>query len=132
MDLSAANLHLFKTDHWLKDPDNVVQLHVADPAWQTASGPALPLPTPRETVRSWTVAETVRFLQERDLEGPAHLCHASGVAGVDLMSISAEALVHDVRLTPFAAPKVIAAREIFFVLDYFCLHCKTYVKTYAS
>ena len=52
-------------------------------------------------------------MKEVDLEGPAQICHASGVAGADLLSLSAEALVHDVRLTPFVARKVVAAREAF-------------------
>ena len=30
-DLSASNLHLFKTDHWLSDPRNVIQLHLTSP-----------------------------------------------------------------------------------------------------
>ena len=34
-DLSASNLHLFKTDHWLSDPRNVIQLHLTSPAWET-------------------------------------------------------------------------------------------------
>ena len=56
------------------------------------------------------------FLKEVDLEGPAQLCHASGVAGADLLTLSAEALVSDVRLTPFAACKVVAARETYLLV----------------
>jgi len=35
-DLSAANLNKFAEDHWLKDPSNVVQLHLDGPAGRLA------------------------------------------------------------------------------------------------
>eukprot|EP00973_Karenia_brevis_P086554 12001836-Karenia_brevis.AAC.1 len=64
-------------------------------------------------MRGWTVAETVRFFKESDSEGPADTCAASGVSGADLVTLSISELVHDVRLTPFAARKVAAARDAF-------------------
>ena len=64
-------------------------------------------------MRSWTVAETARFLEEHDLEGPAVLTRVSGVNGADLLQLSINELSHDIRLTPFAARKVGAARDEF-------------------
>ena len=112
-DLSARNLHLFKTDHWLKDPRNVIQLHLTSPAWQTGVAASSQMMSRTEQMRSWTVAETGRFLEEHDLEGPAELTRVSGVNGADLLQLSINELSHDIRLTPFAARKVGAARDEF-------------------
>ena len=57
------------------------------------------------------MADTVRFLKEADLEGPAALCHAGGVCGEDLFQLTEESLCADVRLSRFAAGKVLAAKE---------------------
>ena len=112
-DLSARNLHLFKTDHWLKDPRNVIQLHLTSPAWQTGVAASSQMMSRTEQMRSWTVAETGRFLEEHDLAGPAELTRVSGVHGADLLQLSINELSHDIRLTPFAARKVDAARDEF-------------------
>ena len=112
-DLSARNLHLFKYDHWLSDPRNVILIHLKSPAWE---GGVVAHQQPRsseEDMRSWTVAETGRFLEDQDLEGPAELFRMSGVNGIDLLQLSLSELCTDVRLTPFAARKVVAAREAF-------------------
>ena len=112
-DLSARNLHLFKTDHWLKDPRNVIQLYLKSPAWQTGVAASSHRVSPAEQMRSWTVEETGRFLEECDLAGPAELARMSGVNGADLIQLSTDELCRDVRLTPFAARKVFAAKEEF-------------------
>ena len=36
-DMSAKNLHLFTTDHWLSSSQNVVQLWLRGPAWEAGS-----------------------------------------------------------------------------------------------
>ena len=64
-------------------------------------------------MRAWTVAETVRFLDENDLAGPAEIARASGVNGSDLLQLSLDDLIKEVRMTPFAAKKVLAARTAF-------------------
>ena len=112
-DLSASNLHLFKTDHWLSDPRNVIQLHLTSPAWETGAAASSHTMSRTEQMRSWTVAETGRFLEERDLAGPAELARVSGVNGTDLFHLSTNELSHDVRLSPLAARKVAAARDAF-------------------
>ena len=48
-----------------------------------------------------------------DLAGPAELTRVSGVNGADLLQLSINELSHDIRLTPFAARKVGAARDEF-------------------
>ena len=69
-DLSARSLHLFKTDHWLEDPPNVTQLHLASPAWQTGVAASSQMMSRTEQMRSCKLGETGRFLEEHDLEGP--------------------------------------------------------------
>ena len=68
---------------------------------------------PTELMRAWPVMEVVRFLEGRDLTGPAELLRRSGVNGADLLQLSQQDLCTDVLLTPFAARKVVAARDEF-------------------
>ena len=69
-DLSAKNLHMLRTNHWLKNPRNVLVLRLTGSTWEG--------------------------------EAP-HL----------LLFHSAEQLVEDLRLTPFAAREVLALRTTF-------------------
>ena len=114
-DLSAHNLHLFRTDHWLKHPENVIVLRLTGPAWQADGSEQPQAPRRRDIMHEWTVSETFRFLQECDLEGPAKVLRENGVAGADLLAMSAPDFVQEVRLTPFAARKVEAAAKRFLV-----------------
>ena len=60
------------------------------------------------------VDQLAEFLAVRDLCGPAEAMRASGVAGADLLAWgNASEVQVDVRLTPFAARKVLAARDEF-------------------
>lgn len=43
-DFSAANLHLFQSDHWLKSEQNVIQLRLETKAWVEPPAAAVPLP----------------------------------------------------------------------------------------
>ena len=67
--------------------------------------------SPTEQMRSWTVTETVRFLEGLDLVGPAEQARRSGMDGADLLELSQRQLRTDVLLTPLAARKVVAARD---------------------
>ena len=120
LDLSAANLHLLSTDHWLSDERNVLQLWLTSPAWQGAADdghdgmqePAVPS-TAGERMQTWTVNEVVSFLHSADLAGPAATFFTNGVSGSDLAGFTLEALNQDLKLTKFAAGKVLAARDTF-------------------
>ena len=59
------------------------------------------------------VAEVCAFLERSDLHGPALVCRQSGVAGVDLLEFTEAGLQNDLRMTPFAARKVLAARAAY-------------------
>ena len=58
---------------------------------------------------AWSVDEVVSFAKARDLAGPASVLYASGVCGADLLAMGENTLVHDVRMTPFAAGKIVRA-----------------------
>ena len=111
-DLSATNLHMLDSDHWLSNPKNVIQLRLTVPAWESGTAEPAP-PRPRDVMRAWSVNELGSFAKARDLAGPASVLAASGVNGADLLTMDEATLVHDVRMTPFAARKVLRARDSF-------------------
>jgi hypothetical protein len=113
-DLSAANLHLFDTDHWLSDTRNVILLKLDAPAWIASGAVPQEVPAqPRDVMASWPVSGVVAFMKSRDMEGPASVLHASGVNGADLLTLDEQLLVRDVHMTPFAARKLLRARDAF-------------------
>ena len=74
----------------------------------------LPLPpAPADVMRSWSVARAAVFLERCDLRGAAKTCADNGVNGIDLMDISLETLMDDLRMARFGARKVIDARDAF-------------------
>lgn len=113
-DMSATNLHLFDTDHWLSNPKNVVCLRLKVTAWESPEA-VLPLKQDErpEQMRAWSASEVVSWARARDLEGPSAVLFASSVNGADLLEATKEVLVKEVRLTPFAARKVLRARDAF-------------------
>ena len=115
-DLSAANLQLLHTDHWLSDPRNVLQLHLEGPVWvcEAAVTATAVQQCPQEQMSSWGVDQLAAFLERHDLRGPADALRASGVAGADLLALNTDVeLQKDLKLTPFAARKVLAVRDRF-------------------
>ena len=115
-DLSATGLDVLKTDHWLADERNVIQLWLTSPAWEDGderADEAMVEIEPRDAMMRWTVDETAQFLKTRDLRGPACVCEQSGVNGADLMELTEKTFVSDLHLSPFAARKVVAARDSF-------------------
>ena len=117
MDLTARNLHLLKTNHWLKDPRNVCLLELTSPAWVIHGNAQLAGqldPSPREQMLSWSVQEVQEFFERGDAAGLGAILHANAVNGLDLLSFGhASDLVEALRLTPFAAKKVLLLRDQF-------------------
>ena len=110
MDLSAKNLHMFKTDHWFSDPKNVILLRLDSPAWSTDS-PVIPASTGR-ALATWTVEEVAAWLEGNDMVGPAAYFRSQGVNGQDLVNFeSAPSLSRDLGTTNFVAQKVVALRD---------------------
>ena len=114
MDLSADNLHLLESDHWLSDPKNVKVFKLTTEAWEQPGSRA-----PRASqdrggdMQQWRAGEVASFLKSKDLEGPAAVLFQNGVAGGDLFAMTSATLVKDLRLSAFAAAKVLAARRVF-------------------
>ena len=114
MDMSAANLHLLDAVRWLSDPKNVLVVKLTAPAWN--SGDVFPpahLLASRDVMTAWSVRDVVAFLVGQDLEGPASVLQANGVSGADLVTMTAETMSRELRLSPFAARKVVSARDTY-------------------
>ena len=62
-------------------------------------------------IEEWRVDEVTDFLNNQDLRGPASVLNANGVNGHDLVNATFQELTSAVRLTPFAARKVLSARD---------------------
>ena len=73
MDLSASNLDMFETDHWLSAEENCWPICLTRPAFAAGEQEAdLPKPEDRAaTLMSWSVGELARCLTKKDMEGPA-------------------------------------------------------------
>ena len=113
-DLSATNLHLFSTHHWLSNPKNVVVIRLDSPAWISArlQAPAAGTHSQRELASAWTADEVAMWLQSCGAGGIASTLQANAVDGSDLLAFGNEdVLVKDLRLTPFAARKLLQLRE---------------------
>ena len=109
LDLSAQNIHLLSTDHWLSDPRNVIVLNLSEPAWEGADASAIPSPLP---MAAWCVSEVARWLEGSDMSGPASILRSQGVNGEDLVSFeTAVQFSHDVGLSMFAARKILRLRD---------------------
>ena len=89
-------------------------MKLSERAWINGetSAPAATM-SPKDIFQHWTVADLARFMRGKDLAGPCGILQANGVAGADLLDMSASDLEGELRLTPFAARKVIKARDAF-------------------
>ena len=119
MDMSADNLHLLYTDHWLADPRNVKVLRLTAPCWRSPEDPdgAVEIPGDQlskvDEMRGWSAKAVHSFLQQADLLGPAASLLNQGASGEDLFAFTQDQLVTELRLTPFAAKKVLRRRDDF-------------------
>ena len=113
MDLSAANLELLQTDHWLSDQRNVIVFRLTEPAWVGGVAPVLHTKTPQEEALSWTASDVYAFLKSRDLASPGRVLFNNGVRGLDLIQMEEGVLLNDLRLCNFAAQKVLQARDTY-------------------
>jgi len=114
-DLSAANLRLLRTHHWISDPRNVLQLHLDSAAWDTADDGSLgPAVSSREKMASWSVDELADFLIAEDMKGPATTLQSAAVNGADFLEWTEPAtLQEDLKLLPFVARKLLKCRDAF-------------------
>ena len=112
MDLSARNLHLLRSDHWLADRDNVVLEWLAAPVF----GSALPCRSPRDQMMSWSVAQVASFFESKDAAALGDILAANSVQGADLLKLTAESLQEGLRFNSFGAMKVCKLRDSFLQL----------------
>ena len=64
-------------------------------------------------MQRWTTEDVVRFLAATDLDGPARTMVANGVRGRDFISLSRDELIEDLKLSRFAAERILQARDAF-------------------
>ena len=119
MDLSASNRHLLRSDLWLSDRrylfvlrlDGATGMSPGDLVQNTIVQP--PQPTRADEMQGWRVQDVVGFMKEADLHGPASVLFANGVDGRDLLDLDAHVLTTDLRISSFAARKILQARDVF-------------------
>ena len=78
---------MLRTDHWLSEARNVLQLHLDQPVWETGGAQmAVRDLTSQEKMSAWTADELADFLIYEDLQGPAEALRSAGVNGADFLS----------------------------------------------
>ncbi len=112
MDLSARNLELFNTDHWLSNTKNCVVLRLNGEAWGTDAQRGQTM-SPQERMTGWTCSQLQDFLGGQDLAGLASVLYSQSVNGEDFLQLSDAEFVKDLRLSPFGAKKLVKTRSHF-------------------
>ena len=113
LDLTAKNLHMLSTNHWLRDEKNVICVRLDAPAWQTDDLPQV-APPRRETMAARSVDELAQFVAGQDAAALADMLRSQSVSGGDFVSFEAhEDLTAELKITPFAAKKLIRLRGLF-------------------
>ena len=62
---------------------------------------------------SWTCQKLREYLQAHDMEGLATHLHSQSVNGADFLTLTETQCVSELRLTPFAARKLLQERAAF-------------------
>ena len=67
----------------------------------------------RQGQRRWSVADVSAFFESKDAVGLATTLSANSVQGKDLLLLTADDLVADLRMTRFGARKALSLRDAF-------------------
>ena len=110
MDLSARNLHLLRSDHWLSNSSNVVLEWLVAPVVGPA---AVPQRSPREEMKAWSVAQVASFYESKDAAAIGSTLAASSVQGSDLLGFTEQGVAESLRVNSFVAHKVCSLRDRF-------------------
>jgi hypothetical protein len=110
MDLSARNLHLLRSDHWLSDSKNIALEWLTAPVIGTTRAPQRPR---RQEMMEWSVAQVESFFESQDAAAIGATLAASSVQGVDLLSFTIEGIQEALKVNPFVAQKVCRLRDLF-------------------
>ena len=114
MDLTAQNLYLLKTNHWLKDQRNVCCLSLTAPSWTSATSLPVVVLQQADHMKTWGVLDVVAFFEREDAQCLARTMQLNAVTGSDLLAFAGpQQLMSDLRMTPFASRKVISLRDTF-------------------
>ena len=114
LDLSARNLQMLTTNHWLKHERNVLLLRLTGPAWQGPPRTPAASPTPRERMQAWTVDELGLFFSQQDAEGVAEMLRSNSVNGADLLELKTlQEIEEGLRTVPFVAKKILRLKDSF-------------------
>ena len=116
VDLSATNLHLFRTDHWLADPRNVTQVWLQGSTWlanETNFSNFMHEGPLEQALHLWTVDELAARVSAEDAAGLAGQLQTNSVNGQDLVNMTLETAQTDLHFSPFAARKLMTLRELF-------------------
>ena len=117
VDLAAKNLHLFHTNHWLKDPLNVCHVFLAGPAFEQAAPRRFQAQSSQDRMQSWSVRDVAQFYESKDAVGLAATLEQNAVSGNDLLAFRGwPELATELRLTAFAAKKAVALRDAFLAM----------------
>jgi len=111
MDLSAKNLHLLKTDHWLRDPQNVRILRLQGPAWIGPAHEPVVSSGGLAGMRGWLPLRVTTWLEDLGSRAPARTFLDKGVTGADLCDMRLDDLEGGLRLLPWAAVKILQLRD---------------------
>ena len=102
-----------RSDHWLSDSRNIIQLHLSQKAFGPVGDQPAAAPSPRSQMETWSVKQLIPFLKGAGLEGPGAAFYKNVVAGADFLAILMETLTNGLGLSAFAARKLLAARSAF-------------------
>ena len=112
--------HCAEVAHDIHEPlaqgaKNTICVRLNAPAWQSGTVPPAGR-TSFETMASWSVDELAHFIEEQDAEALAGMLRNQSVNGADFQTFRThEELAADMRLTPFAAKKLLRLRDAFLV-----------------
>ena len=110
MDLTAKNLHLVRSNHWLKDPRNVALVWLTGPAWVTPASSAAAAAGASTETRS--VAEVAAFYEGHDAAGLADTLRRNAVSGADLLAFQgAHEVARELNMSAFVARKLLSLRD---------------------
>ena len=116
-DLTATNLHLLRTNHWLKESSNVCLVRLSAAAWIDPNpGSVVPRPrlSPRSIVAAWTTEEVALFFSQQDADGLGSTLRSNAVNGRDLLAFTSWMdLQQELHMTPFASKKILRLRDAF-------------------
>ena len=114
LDLSARNLHMLTTNHWLSRRRNVALLRLTGPSWQVRDPAPVPALSPSEKMRAWSVSDVAMFYSQQDAEAVAEGLRSKSVSGCDLLVFQGwEELARELGVVPFVAKKILRLRDEF-------------------